>query len=99
MGGLLVYADIFAGWIENLSLLWGVLNTNIILSIESSISHISGNSGSEYAIALFNAFKYLLFIFGFNDLTVLGFLFSVMGFGFGVYFLIIMVRWVLDILP
>lgn len=99
MDGLLVYADIFAVWIENLSVFWGFLNSNVVSFVDGAINSISGNPDSYLAMALFNGFKSLLFLFGFNDLTVLGFLFSIMGVGFGVYFLIMMVRWVLDILP
>lgn len=99
MDGLLVYADIFSGWIENLSVFWSFLNSNVVSFIDSSINAIFGNDGSELALALFNAVKMLMFAFGFEDLTVLGVILSCMGFGFGVYFLIIIVRWVLDILP
>lgn len=99
MDGILVYAEIFASWIENLSVFWNFLNTNVLVFIQSSIDSISGNPDSYLAVGFFSGLKSILWALGLGDLTVLGFLFSIMGFGFGIYFCIMLIRWVLDLLP
>lgn len=99
MEGLVFYADLLASWVENLSSFWGFLNTNVIGLINSSINSIGPYPDNNLALAMFQGLKSIFFLLGFEDLTVLGFLFSVMGFGFGIYFVIVLIRWVLDILP
>lgn len=96
MEGLLFYSDLFALWIENLSRFWSFLNSNVVSLIDSAISSIAGN-GNSPALALFEALKGLFFVFGFQNLTVLGFLFSIMGYGFSLFFAITVVRWIIGI--
>lgn len=99
MDGLLSYADIFANWIKHLSVFWGFLNSNVLSTVESAINTASGNPDAYLSVAFLNMVKLVLQAFGFGNLTVLGFMFSMMGTAFSIYFGIMMIRWVLDILP
>lgn len=92
MDGLLVYADIFAGWIENLSAFWGFLQTNII-EILQRIANTGGPA--DFINTLVQVF---IFSNGLQNLTVLGFIFASMGYAFGLYFAITLIKWVLDVL-
>ena len=99
MDGLRVYADIFASWVEGLKVFWGFLNYNVLSMIDFQIDNLSGNLEAGPAVGMLYFIKLLFNVFGFGELTVLGFLFSCMGVGFGIYFFIQMIKWLLDILP
>ena len=99
MDGLVVYANIFASWVEGLQVFWGFLNYNVLSMIDSQIANLSGNLEAGLALGLLHLVKLLFNVFGFGELTVLGFMFSCMGVGFGIYFFIQMIKWLLDILP
>lgn len=99
MDGLLTYADIFASWIEHLSVFWNFLNSNVLSTIDNALNVSSGNPEAYVAVGFFNLVKLILQSFGLGNLSVLGFMFSMMGTAFSIYFVIMMVRWVLDILP
>lgn len=99
MDGLLTYAEIFANWIKHLSVFWSFLNSNVVSTIDSAINTAAGNPEAYLSVAFLNMVKLVLNAFGLGNLTVLGFMFSMMGVGFSIYFGIMMIRWVLDILP
>ena len=97
MDGLFSYAEIFATWVENLGHLWSFFNFNCLEIVEDGISILSSNPDASSSLALLNLIKVLIELFGFGDLTVLGLVFYCMGVGFGLYFAIVLVKWILNI--
>lgn len=92
MPGLRFYADTFAYWIEQLSLGWAVLQSNIIEMLDSFADK------PFVAGAFFNVFRNFLFQFDFAHLSVLEFMLTCLGAAFGLYFVITMIKWVLDVI-
>lgn len=90
MEGLLFYADLYASWVESLSILWEGLNTNILVFADRASS---GGLNQVWTII-----KNFIIVSGLSDLTVLGFIFSMMGTGFAIYFAIMLIKWVTGII-
>ena len=93
MDGLLVYSDILASWLSGFNYIWYVLNTNIITYLESVAKSSIGPSDLVFGpIILFlkNTF--------FADYTLLSFIFSMFGVGFGFYFAFTLVKWILNLI-
>lgn len=98
MDGLITYAEIFSSWVQSLSVMWSSLNFNCYDVVEQAIEMLSSNPDASAAIGFLNLIKLLLDIFGFSDLTILGLIFSCMGAGFGLYFAIVFIKWILNII-
>lgn len=97
MDGLITYAEIFSRWVENLMFFWDILNTNLIEVFNRAINSISGNAESLPAIAIFTLAKSILSFLGLGELTLLGFMFATMGTAFGIFAVIQIVKWFLDV--
>lgn len=97
MDGLITYADIFSSWVENLAVFWNILNTNVLDLINRSINSISGNAESLPAVAVFTLVKSIITILGLGNLSLLGFMFASMGTAFGIFAIIQIVKWLLDV--
>ena len=98
MDGLFVYQEILFNLLDNLSILWTFLQSNIIAFLDDSINSLSGNADAILARAVFSFFKGLASLLGYQNLTVLGFILSMIGPLFAVYFVAVVVRWFKDII-
>ena len=97
MDGLLIYANIFSSWVENLSVFWRFLSSSPVSLIDSALNSLAGNPEAYAAQGLFNLLKVIFVLTGFSDASVLTFIFSIMGTVFGLYFAIQIVKWLLDV--
>ena len=107
MDGLLDYANIFTFWMNQLALFWEFLQLRIDFAFLESILSLRNFFAvlplpqvvDSFLDALEAAFLILLEVFGIQELSVLGFFFSMMGIGFAVFFIITMVQWLLKTIP
>lgn len=93
MSGLVFYADTLANWLDQLSIFWDTLQINVDYALYTWASH-TGPSGS-IVINLARGFINLL---GAGQLTLLEFVFSMMGVGFIGFFVFSLAKWVLDLI-
>lgn len=89
-------AESFASWVAGMSAFWDFLNqpiSDVILEYQNSgLPDIAKELVAEFYSAI------IVFI-GAEDSSVLGFILYMIGPGFILYFLVKIVRWILDILP
>lgn len=107
MDGLLDYANIFAFWMQQLSLFWDFLQTRIDIVFLDSILELKNKFAvlpvSQPVLFMLDvielAFTALIEGFGIQELSVLGFIFAMMGVAFGFYFIITLIQWLLKTIP
>lgn len=94
MDGLITYAEIFSSWIEHLQSFWIFLNTNVLTVFNDAISNPIPSLGKGLLILV----RSLIVDLGFADFTLLSFIFTIMGTGFGIYFVVSILSWLLNII-
>lgn len=94
MDGLFTYADIFADWISQLQIYWQFLNTNVLTVFDNALNNPIPNLGKGLLLLV----RTLIFNLGFGEFTLLSFIFSIMGIGFSIYFVISILTWLFNII-
>ena len=92
MDGIIVYADILAKWLEGFSVMWNVLNTNIIDYLDAIINNSHGTN-----VVLFSAVRELLVHSDFASYNLLSFIFGMFGISFGFFFGYTLIKWFFDL--
>ena len=100
--GLLDFPNYLYDLLANLDILWGVLNSPMLGSLDRLIDNIIslGSSDTGPLLAFLYFVRSILSVFGVSSgTTVLGFIFSIMGSLFMFYLGFQLIKWVIDILP
>lgn len=96
--GLTFFADVYHDWLYQLSGFWDLLNTNVVSLLQNGIDVVAAVPHFGLPATFLTGIKLFLISLGFEDVTLLMFLFSIMGTGFAIYFLVTFVKWLLDII-
>lgn len=100
--GLLDFPTYLYDLLANLDILWGVLNSPMLGSLDRLIDYIIslGSMETGPTLSFLYFVRFILSSFGVSSsVTVLGFIFSIMGSLFMFYLGFQLIKWVIDILP
>ena len=92
MNGILYFSNLYYDWILQLQEGWTFLNTPILNAVDN-IPVFS----NLFDFSL-NLFKVFIVATGFSGLTVLEFMFAMSGVGFGIYAIVTIVTWALNVI-
>lgn len=95
MNGVLYFSNLYYDWITQLQAGWSFLNTPILVALDNLIS---SNALVKLFAGSVNLLKGFVVATGFSGLTVLEFMFVMSGVGFGVYALVTIVTWALNVI-